>query len=227
MASASPTDDGRVVRIGPAILTWANALTFARLLLLPLVMWGICRDHGWVAFLAMFLVLLTDLVDGRVARRLGHASEFGKTLDSTIDFTLIYCTFIAIWASKGLPTWKFAFIYLAMLAILTQQLVSIGRGDGSITKTSLSKVTGALQYFYLLFLVFSMVLPKGGFVAVLDGLLFALVALSVVLYLLQIGFRLSDELGKPAAAEAPVEDALAGDVPPPAQMSDEADDVLS
>ncbi|MCE5218320.1 CDP-alcohol phosphatidyltransferase family protein [bacterium] len=160
------------------LLTIPNGLTVARLVLLPAVIWGISREHGWVAFVAMALIIATDLVDGRLARRLGQASEFGKSLDSTIDFTVIYSLFIALWAARHMPTYQFAFIYLAMLTILLAQLTGMGEG---VVKTIFGKPTGALQFLYLLFLILCEVLPKTPGLHSAQLVFFGAVALMIVL----------------------------------------------
>ena len=114
---------------GPQIFTVANGFTYARLVLLPFVIAGITTHHGWLTLIGMVVVWITDLVDGRLARRMGQGgSPFGKTLDSTIDFILIYGLFIAFYAAGRISTWQFAFLYLAMLAILSLQMTSAARG---------------------------------------------------------------------------------------------------
>ena len=135
--------------------TPANLLTFSRLVFLPVVIYGIATRQHWVAVGAMFLGWLTDLLDGRVARMMGQGGTlFGKALDSTIDFAMLYCLFIAFYAAGRLETFQFAFLYLAMFMILTLQFFLQGAGrDEEVATTKLGKPTGALQYAYLLFLV--------------------------------------------------------------------------
>ncbi|MFB3883285.1 MAG: CDP-alcohol phosphatidyltransferase family protein, partial [Armatimonadota bacterium] len=53
--------------------TPANLLTFSRLLLLPVVLVGVVTHHGYLTVGAMLVVVVTDLLDGRVARRLRQA----------------------------------------------------------------------------------------------------------------------------------------------------------
>jgi len=136
------------------IFTIANALTYARLVLMPFVMVGIVTHNAWLAVGAMFLAWFTDLLDGKFARRAGPPTPFGKALDSTVDFALIYCLFIAFYAAGRLEHYQFGFLYLSMITILTLQLFLQGTGRGEETATTrLGKLNGALQYAYLLFLV--------------------------------------------------------------------------
>jgi cardiolipin synthase (CMP-forming) len=163
-----------------SMATMPNMLTLARLVLLPVILWGIRGNHPWMAALMMLIVLITDLLDGRLARRLGQASAFGKSLDSTIDFVLIYCLFIGFWVTHHIPTYQFAFIYVAMLTIFLTQLVGTAGGEEGIVKTVFGKPTGALQYAYLLFLVAAGVMPNTPGVATFGLLLFGALAVLIV-----------------------------------------------
>jgi len=165
----------------PALITAPNLLTFSRLVLLPVVIAGVVTRHGYLAVAAMVLLWITDLLDGRLARRLGQSSSFGKSLDSTIDFVLIYSLFIAFYAAGRLATWQFVFLYLAMLGILSLQFAQAADGGGELAATSLGKVTGALQYAYLLFLVALEVLPVSRFWSGAGMVLFVALALAILL----------------------------------------------
>jgi phosphatidylglycerophosphate synthase len=191
-------------RAGAApIFTIANGCTYARLILLPFVIGGVATRHGWLAVIGMIAIWVTDLLDGRLARRLGQAGEFGKTLDSTIDFTLIYSLFITFYAAGRLTTSQFAFLYLAMLAILSLQMVRAARGGGAdIVGTTLGKLTGALQYAYLLFLVALEVLPYPHWLYVLHAIYFLILAATTVLFAVECGFKIADMAKGTAGTEA-------------------------
>ena len=111
------------------LITAGNMLTAARLVLLPVIVAGIACRLGYLTVAAMAAALVTDLLDGRLARRFKQASAFGRTLDSTIDFVLIYSLFIAFYAAGRLATYQFAVIYVAMLTNLMLQVTNMGAGD--------------------------------------------------------------------------------------------------
>jgi len=165
-----------------SIFTIANGLTYGRLVLLPLIIAGLVTDNGWLVVGAMFLAWFTDLLDGKFARRAGPPTAFGKALDSTVDFAFIYCLFIAFYAAGRLATYQFAFLYLAMLTILSLQLFLTGMGrDEEVATTRLGKPTGALQYAYLLFLAALEVLPPGNeIIAMVHAVYFTVLALAIV-----------------------------------------------
>jgi cardiolipin synthase len=163
-------------------LTIGNALTASRLLLLPIIIVAIVLGKGPIAVAGMALVVITDLLDGRISRRLGQASTFGGTLDSTVDFVLIYSLFITFYAAGRLLVWEFVVIYIAMLSTFLMQIGSMASGSSEGTvKSKSGKLTGALQYFFLLFLVASEVLPKTEPVRIVHWVIFGVLAASIVL----------------------------------------------
>jgi cardiolipin synthase len=171
------------------LMSVANALTFSRLVFLPVVIVGVVTHQGAVAVTAMVLMWVTDLLDGRVARRMRQASPFGKTLDSTVDFVLIYSLFIAFYAAGRLGVVQFAILYLGLLTILLLQFSQMATGSGELAATTLGKVTGALQYVYLLFLVAREVLAASPMLGVVNTVLFALLAIAIVLHGVECGIR--------------------------------------
>src|SRR4030042_1971302 len=69
-----------------AILTLPNAISFARILLIPVFTGLIIHRGTELAGLLVFgAVASTDWVDGVIARRTGSVSELGKILDPTAD----------------------------------------------------------------------------------------------------------------------------------------------
>ena len=70
----------------PALWTPPNLITLSRLFLAPVLL-VLAYAGESTAFLALFCAsLVTDIVDGKLARWLGQASEFGARLDSWADF---------------------------------------------------------------------------------------------------------------------------------------------
>jgi len=165
--------------------TPANLLTFSRLIFMPVVIYGLVTDQHWVVVAAMFVAWLTDLADGRVARLMGQGgSRFGKALDSTVDFALIYCLFIAFYVAGRLTHLQFGVLYLAMLSILTLQFFLEGTGqEGEVATTRLGKPTGALQYAYLLILAVLEIpgLREIPWVQTANSIYFGIMAVAIIL----------------------------------------------
>jgi phosphatidylglycerophosphate synthase len=176
---------------GIKIFTVGNILTMSRLALLPVIIAGIALGNGWLAVAGMGAALVTDLLDGRISRRMGTASEFGGNLDSTIDFVLLHGVFIAFYAAGRIRTEQFMVIYAVMLATLALNLLgsSAGKGQG-VVKTRFGKPTGALEYTYLLFLVVMMVMKSSPALAVVNWVIFGAIGFFGLIYIVECITRL-------------------------------------
>src|SRR6476646_733816 len=65
---------------------WPNLLTGARIALMPAVLTAaLAQSRRWFILLLVF-ALLTDALDGFIARRLNAYSDFGRKLDSVADY---------------------------------------------------------------------------------------------------------------------------------------------
>jgi len=110
-------------------LTWPNAITLARLALLPVFIWLLFRtDHRAVAAWLLGALGATDWIDGFVARRLRQVSNVGKILDPTADRVLVIAGLLAVAAANGVPWW-FALATLArelIVSVLTLVLAALG-----------------------------------------------------------------------------------------------------
>lgn len=95
---------------GTPIPAWLpNALTVLRLVLVPVFVVLLLHpaDPGWrlAATLAFGIAILTDFFDGRLARRYGLISDFGKIWDPIADKALTGAAFICLSVLGELPWW--------------------------------------------------------------------------------------------------------------------------
>jgi CDP-diacylglycerol---glycerol-3-phosphate 3-phosphatidyltransferase len=77
-----------------------NALTLARLLVLPVfwvVLWNAENGHSVLAFVLFGLASITDYLDGYLARRFDHSTRFGRLVDPLADRLLIDSAVLILW----------------------------------------------------------------------------------------------------------------------------------
>lgn len=118
MSDTSPSDPPRPAeRVSTAIRTVPNAVTLARLLLMPLCAYLLATGRfGWgIALTAV--VGSTDWVDGWLARRTGQVSRLGQLLDPLADRLLIASVAIALVIQDVVP-WQAAVLLLARDLVL-------------------------------------------------------------------------------------------------------------
>src|SRR4028119_2223192 len=92
-------------------MNYANQLTIARLIAVVPVMAALYvqfpgnRAAATVLYAA---AILTDYLDGIMARRSGKVTAFGKLMDSIADKALIVSLFFALVAEGSMPAWMAA-----------------------------------------------------------------------------------------------------------------------
>ncbi len=107
-----------------AIATLPNALSAARILLIPAFVWLIVdRDTTFTGLLLFGAVVSTDWLDGYVARRTGQVSEVGKVLDPTADRLAIAAGLVALVVRGAFPLWAALIILVRDVGILIAGLV--------------------------------------------------------------------------------------------------------
>lgn len=121
-----PEEEGLGELTVDRVWTIPNAVTFVRLLAIPLFLWLLFgRDSsGWAGFTLGCLVS-TDWVDGFLARRLGQTSNFGAMFDPTVDRLVMVVALVAIIVHGGsAPLW-FTWVVLVREVLLSAWVVGI------------------------------------------------------------------------------------------------------
>lgn len=128
------------------LVTRANALTAARLVLAPGLAWAVCNGAPREAFGCFALAVATDLADGRVARRFGEASPLGGFLDHATD-ALFVATGLAAFALAGVVPAPLPALVLA--AFVQYALDSRALAGRALRASALGRWNG-IAYFVLL-----------------------------------------------------------------------------
>ena len=96
---------------GPSNYNIANGLTALRIVLVPVFGWLLLAENGdnWAlrvwAFVVFLIAVLTDRVDGDVARRHNLVTDFGKLMDPIADKALTGMAFIGLSVIDELWWW--------------------------------------------------------------------------------------------------------------------------
>ena len=78
-------DDWMTARGTGRVITIPNMLTTLRILLVPAFIWAYFRRPGVLPILILAASALTDMLDGKIARRFNQVSDLGKLLDPIAD----------------------------------------------------------------------------------------------------------------------------------------------
>jgi len=119
-----------------------DALSLARVLLAPVVFFFLTlridlavpylSGHiTWGDFLAgcfFFIALITDLLDGYIARRYNLATKRGKLIDSLADKVLVVVIMLALSELQRVPAWIAAVVIVREFIMTGLRLVALTEG---------------------------------------------------------------------------------------------------
>lgn len=181
--------------------TYADALTGSRLIMLPYLVYALAVRLTGLAVVTLAVMIGTDLIDGRIARRLGQSRAFGAAFDSGIDFVVIYGLFTTFFAIGVLPWWKWAAIFApAVLMAVTQILYLLKAPEVTFAVAPAGKLVGALQFAYLPLLLLRTFWLGAGRWLLIDHVLFAILMLPTVVNARDYARMLAVVLRRPAPA---------------------------
>jgi len=127
-----------------------NAITVARIALVPLFVWlvlhfGLGGAPAWWAVAVFVVAIATDGIDGAIARRRGLITNLGKILDPIADKALTGAGFILLAYYAFVPWWAVALILareigLTGYRLLVASRVVIAANRGGKLKTVLQAI---------------------------------------------------------------------------------------
>jgi len=124
-------------------LTISNIITISRLIILPFIVYFLVKQERIIAFIIIMISLVSDAVDGYVARRLHQESELGKCLDPLADkisLAVIVMTLISI---NAIPFWAVIIFVRDFLILLGSHFILKNRSI-VLTSNFWGKITGCI-----------------------------------------------------------------------------------
>ena len=179
----------------------ANVLTGLRMALVPVFLGALFVGDGhetrWrvIAFVIFAAAVITDRVDGALARSFNLVTEFGKLADPIADKALIGAALIGLSLLGDLPWWVTILILVREIGVTILRFAVLRRGVIPASRG------GKLKTLVQALAIGLFVLPLSG--AWLTGawvLMWAAVVLTVVTGLDYVVSALRDGRRKPAAA---------------------------
>ena len=145
-----------------------NSLTVIRILALPFCAWALFKNGGddstWriIAWCAFFIVGMTDVLDGRIARSRNQVSAFGAILDPIADKAFIATALIGLSILDRIPWWVTVLILTRELGVTILRFAVIKREIISATRGGKFKtlIQNFAVGFYILPLPENLFLPR-------------------------------------------------------------------
>ena len=114
-------------------MTTASKITLVRVVLIPVFMLLLYLSKGaealkWAALAVFIIASLTDMVDGKIARKYNQVSDFGKFLDPLADKLLVISA-MCIFCEWGMfPAWALMIVLAREFAVTGLRLIAVGGG---------------------------------------------------------------------------------------------------
>jgi cardiolipin synthase len=120
MMRQTPSISPAVVSGNPEGAFWSppNIISVIRVLLVPIIYWSFDQNRAGLALVLIALAILTDAVDGYLARTFGWKSAWGLILDPLADKILIGSLAVFLVMFRDFPVWMAVFIVARDIAII-------------------------------------------------------------------------------------------------------------
>lgn len=132
--------DGKKVVVKDDILTWSNFISLSRVLVVIPVVWIHAENEREVNMLIWVLIgygILSDYLDGLVARLRDEISELGKVLDPVADKLMAFFLFLYTVLIGWIPVWFFL-IGVARDLLIMAGSVQIKKRRGKVAMSIMS-----------------------------------------------------------------------------------------
>lgn len=117
---------------GPGFWNLPNTLTVIRIAMVPLMIVLLLEEPSrWFARLAMaifVIAMITDIVDGYLARKWGLVSVVGAFLDPLADKLMVTTTLVMLVPLGWIPAWLVALLICRELTITALRTIAVSEG---------------------------------------------------------------------------------------------------
>lgn len=130
----------------------ADLITLLRLILLPFYLWSL-QGQRTLAVITIAGMILSDLADGRIARKLHQETDRGRVFDSIVDYLVVNICFIGMFVQEILPTYLFLYIMMGtVLIVLAHVVIWRVQGRFMILNSIVGKCRGTFEYVVIFLL---------------------------------------------------------------------------
>ena len=105
-----------------------NKLTIARVITVPFFIAAYMCEYYAAAFILFAAASLTDMLDGKIARKYNLVTNFGKIMDPLADKILVYSAFCLMVEDGTVPGWMLIVILAREFAIAGMRTVAASEG---------------------------------------------------------------------------------------------------
>ena len=167
-----------------------NKLTVTRVILIPFFVFFLLNDamnpnFKWVALALFIIASLTDLADGKIARKYNLVTDFGKFMDPLADKLLVCSAMIGLIELGRIPAWIVIIIIAREFIISGFRLIAADNGR-VIAASYWGKFKTTFQMFMVIFMIMNLgMAPFPLITQILMWIALALTIISLVDYIIK------------------------------------------
>ena len=167
-----------------------NKLTVARVILIPFFVFFLLNDSmnpyfKWVALAIFIVASLTDLLDGKIARKYNLVTDFGKFMDPLADKLLVCSAMIGLIELGRIEAWIVIVIIAREFIISGFRLIAADNGR-VIAASYWGKFKTTFQMFMVILMIANLEIPAVQVLTqVIMWIALALTIISLVDYLIK------------------------------------------
>lgn len=114
-----------------------NSLSILRIFLSIILSILLFNQYNANLILIYLIIILTDILDGHIARKTNKTTNFGAKLDITADMLLVVLTYIPLLIKNEIPLW---FLFVILLVI--SEFVLIQKNNKKVEYDFIGKYFG-------------------------------------------------------------------------------------
>ncbi len=139
-----------------------NFLTILRVLLVPVFVTVLTAGIDFpvvnvIAAIVFLITSLTDMLDGKLARKYDLVSDFGKIMDPLADKFMVFASMITLLVAEGFEQlrpvmlWATLIVILRELAVTSMRLVVSGKTNATgLAANNLGKIKTVSQIVFIM-----------------------------------------------------------------------------
>ena len=159
-----------------------NKLTVTRVVLIPFFVFFLLNDaknpyFKWIALAIFIVASLTDLLDGKIARKYNLITDFGKFMDPLADKLLVCSAMIGLIELGRIPAWIVIIIIAREFIISGFRLIAADNGR-VIAASYWGKFKTNFQMFMVIFMIMN--LEQAPFPLITQILMWIALALTII-----------------------------------------------
>jgi cardiolipin synthase len=145
--------------VSSRVWTVPNVLSMIRLALVPVFLVLVLLERDVLALLVLVVSVVTDYLDGVIARRFRQVTRLGQLIDPAADRLFIFAAILGLAFRDVIPWWLFVVILGRDVLLLVLGITLANAGYGPLPVHHLGKVATFCLFYALPLLMLGRAIP--------------------------------------------------------------------